>query len=101
VGSLDADGLGFAFRAEAVFSGATDAPNTASEVRSTCVIARVDRAAGVLDDAEAASAFQGVLEYAFSSQGAADCGEVMATEGLATLPCTIGYRMTGTRIGDR
>jgi hypothetical protein len=94
-GTVDAEGR-FSFVAENVItSESTDNP------KATCTIVRKDTARGAFDDPQTARAFDGSLEYAFAPQGTADCSDVMAQNGLLTLPCTMSYRLDAAWISGR
>lgn len=93
-GTVDAKGH-FSFVAENVVNAGNQS------AKQTCTIVRKDTANGTFDDPETARAFDGSLEYSFAPQGTADCSEVMAENGLATLPCSMSYRLQAAWVSSR
>jgi hypothetical protein len=93
-GTVDAKGR-FSFVAENVIS------TPAQNAKQSCTIVRKDTAHGTFDDLETARAFDGSLEYSFAPQGTADCAEVMAENGLLTLPCSMSYRLDAAWVSSR
>jgi hypothetical protein len=93
-GTVDTKGH-FSFVAENVV-------NTGGQnAKQLCTIVRKDTANGTFDDPETARTFDGSLEYSFAPQGTADCSEVMVENGLATLPCSMSYRLDAAWVSSR
>lgn len=115
-GTLANDGKTFAFTSESVVNVAASA-NTASPAadpgglsgldpatpsqRGGCTVVRDDDSAGALDDADAATAFDGTLEYRFAPQGSSDCSDLLTQGGFATLPCSMKYDMAAAWVSAR
>lgn len=66
--------------------------------RAACILVRDDSARGTLAGAQnEITTFTGQLTYAFSAQGGAECATAVASEGILSLPCSMTYRIAGTK----
>lgn len=96
-GSIEPDGVSFAFdtrvEAEALPAG---------RGHDACVLSRADRADGTLssDDLDVES-FEATLSFEYSPTEGSDCEALIGAEGgLAGLPCSLSYDLSGTRRGQ-
>ena len=95
-GSLQPDGVSFGFETRVEVEALP-----AERGRKACVVSRSDRAQGALSAAEGdVLAFTGSLEFDYEvADEASDCSPLVGvTGGFTTLPCSMAYRLEGSRI---
>jgi hypothetical protein len=89
-GHVDPDGRSFGFE-----TTVTVEVQPARGKLPGCLVERVDRAAGTLEETEGeVTGFDGTLDYAYSTASESDCSSLVGvTGGFAALPCSLGYQM--------
>jgi hypothetical protein len=89
-GHVDPDGRTFGFETTVMVE-----VEPARAERPGCLVERVDRAAGTLEETGAeVTGFDGTLGYAYSTASDSDCSSLVGvTGGFAALPCSLSYGM--------
>ena len=98
-GDLASDGKAFSFKTEVSLQ--LSEPKAS---RAGCVVWRQDTAEGALEIKKKSSVypgFSGKLSYSYALGAGSECGDLLDTSGIPTLPCQIRFEMTARREPDK